>query len=344
MPFSTAFISPLPITSNFVANGSFIRKPQPSKTRPRNAIKHSQITPRAAIVRPDTTPSATELETFSHAVRGEWVGYEGLFSIESGDPQPVPDYYIPEQFTEWGLTPHGFESNHSIIVRGNILYRKFFRVLPTVSLFADHVDLEEDFSSCDVGGPDGVHVFTDGSFCAGPHQVPPQRKSKLEKWPAVDFCLRDPRKDVKRAAHVGVKFDFENRKFVGDLRVIIEKYSCIYCDGADIEGSSGYVEGWVIGEKGSAENLEGEWRVVLGDDESQQEVLNRSKGDLPHTPGKIIYLAEDVDVSVMDEEDDNGVVVQVGWLVDKDTRAVIRRRFAEDGKLKFSEHVVEYRV
>lgn len=295
--------------------------------------------PRATLIRAGSPPSAAEVEAFAEAIRGEWPGYEGTFDVQTGRATPVPDYYIPEQFAEWGLVPHGFESNHSITVRGTTLYRKFFRVLPAVSLFADHVDLEEDLSALDIAAEPALHVFPDGAFAAGPSPVCVAKTSALQKWPRVELCLRDPRDDRRVALHVHCSFDFEKRQLVREIRAVREQYSCIYCDGADIEGSSGYVEGWVIGPAGAPDALRGEWRVVGG---SEERVITREAG-APESPAKQLYLPDGVDVGVTDDEN-GGLVVHAGWLVDDATRVVMRRGFAADGSVRYSERLVEHRV
>lgn len=281
------------------------------------------------------------LAAFAEEVLGEWTGYEGVFCSETGSVLPVPDYYIPDEFVEWGLVPKGFASNHSIIVRGETLYRKFFRVLPTVSVFADHVDLEENFVVTNIAEESAMHIFPDGSFSGGPSPVCVERNSILDKWPAVDFCVRDPRPgaDNKQAVHVRFAFDFAAAAMVDNVTVIHEKHTCIYCDGADIEGSSGFVEGWVVEEPSAPEHLTGEW-VVEGPEEK---AVARPDGGPLAQPGKQIYLPKGIDVAVERVKDGANIVARVGWLVEPDTRVVMTRSFDADGTVLSSQHCVEVR-
>lgn len=294
-----------------------------------------------AVVKTGDQCSDTDLEQFAERIRGEWSGYEGTFDVNTAEVQALPESYIPEQFTEWGLVPHGYETNHSMIVRGTRLFKKFYRILPAVSSFSDHVDLEEDFTIANIDSEEGMHIFPDGSFSSGPQTVCIEKKSYFDKWPAVQMYLQDPRPESRQAIHVSLKFNFETRQLVDELRVIHEKFSCIYCDGADIEGSSGYVEGWVSEDGISHEDLAGIWKVAGGSAES--ETVERPSGGPPATPARQLYLPKGIDISTL-EGQNGGVVVQVGWLVDENTRIVLRRLFGKDGAVLLSEHAVEHRV
>lgn len=293
-----------------------------------------------------------ELEYFAKSVTGEWSGYEGNFDGASGKVQNLPDYYIPEQFEEWELTPQGFESNHSVTVRGEILYRKFFRILPTVSLFADHVDLEEDFTNVSLiaGGDKAPAIFPEGSFILGDQANIVRRTSVLQKLPSLILSVHDG-SAKRRAVNIWTKFNMEEKRFVDDVRIVKESYSCHYCDGADIEGSSGFVDGWVSGPAGSAEDLHGEWAVhecvrVQGEDANaaDETVVRRGDDDGVHAS---LYLPGGIDLALL--RDTSGVnngslIVQAGWLLDDDTRVVLRRSFDADGAVAYSQRVVETRI
>lgn len=51
--------------------------------------------------------SESELSTFGDAVRGEFLGFEGSFDLDTGDPLDVPNFYIPEEFVEWQVCADG---------------------------------------------------------------------------------------------------------------------------------------------------------------------------------------------------------------------------------------------
>lgn len=276
---------------------------------------------------------ADGLARFARAVRGEWTGYEAVFDL-CGQALPIPDYYIPEQFVEWALTPLGFETNHSIVLRDTTLFIKFFRILPVVTLFADHVDLEEDLVRVDITQP-GTVTFDDGCFVVGNAVVPVRRESRLDKYPAIRFCLRDPRHEQRSALHVKLSFDFERACLVKDLTIILEKWSCEYCDGADIDGSSGFVEGWAVESAMQSDALRGVWAVDGGDQ------VRRDGGEVAEE-GRQVYLPRGIDVAIRRVADD--LVVTVGWLVHADHRIVVRRTYDHGGALMRSERLVERRV
>ncbi|CDF37588.1 unnamed protein product [Chondrus crispus] len=314
----------------------FCRTSTTLQRRPRAVQRQCPQSIRAHLVRANEPHDNSILESFAEKIRGEWDGYEGNFDSGTGAPEAVPDYYIPDQFVEWGIVPLGFESTHSVIVRGTKLYRKFFRVLPSVSLFADHVDLEEDFQQLDIAAEAGAHVFPDGSFATGPEKVCIKRESLLDKWPMAEMCLHDPREDVRNALHVKLKFDFEKRELVDSLRAVVEKWSCVYCDGANIEGSSGFVKGWVSDDPSHPSALAGSWKAVSAGDE---QIVDRAAPQ--SVPSKHLFLPNGIDVAVLEGD---GVHVQVGWLVDEATRVVMRRSFGQDGSVVSSQRIVEHRV
>lgn len=331
----------------FVPSTSFLARPRTAAKRARvcavqvrnRTAKLAMTTETGAmqtVIKTGDAINTERLESFADRTKGEWAGFEGAFSSDTGEPQTIPDFYIPEDFVQWNQYPKGFETNYSTIVRGNKLYRKFFRVLPAVALFADHVDLESSFTVSDFDELPGFHFFSDGSYSAGPTPVSTKRDSILDKWPAVDFCIRDPREPRSWAIHVEFDFDFAKAEFVDDVRVIREKYSCIYCDGADIEGSSGFVEGWVSDAKMEAEALKGDWNLPDGS------IVSRPEGGLAHEPKKHVYLPFGIDVGI-DEADNGGRRAWVAWLVDADTRVIMSRMFAADGSVTLSNTTIEKR-
>eukprot|EP00171_Calliarthron_tuberculosum_P013749 IDg13749t1 len=292
----------------------------------------SETTSAAAIVRTSEPLDSDRLAAFETHVRGEWTGYEADFDPVSGTPRDIPNYYIPEDFVAWGLSPKGFECTYSTIVRGSKYYRKFFRVLPAVALFADHVDLETSFEVVDMNEEPASHCFEDGSFAGGPSPVKIAHASILDKWPCADMCVRAG----KHAVHAKLKFDFENAKLVETVRVVREQYSCQYCDGADIEGSSGYVEGWAAQQKSTPAELAGEWTCDDGTS------VSRPNGGAPEVPAKCVYLPCGISVGVTRVAD--GVHAWLSWLTTPDERRVLTRHYNAQGEVVQSALVTETRA
>jgi hypothetical protein len=279
------------------------------------------------------------LESFAAAVRGEWTGFEASFDGE-GKPVKVENYYVPEEFIEWGIWPTGFISTHSVIVRGTTLYHKHFRSLPTVSHFGDHVELEDELTTFDVSGADpGFMAWADGSFSAGPAVVMTSHKSILDAWPVARMVLRHEGK----AVHVLVKFDFAKHELADDVRVFVERYSCIFCDGADIEGCSGNTPGFSDEDPMRPHHLAGDWTV---EGAPQPTKITRPKGGLSPVPNKHVYLPKGVDVGIHADSNssEGGVAVHVGWLVDPATRIVMSRAFHGDGTVRMSYRHTETKV
>lgn len=357
MQSSSAFLSVLvlgPKGTGRLARGTSLKRRR--TCLPQLCFYTTRNIPTATTVQSGAKPSDELLEQFAAAVTGEWKGYEGQFDSGTGKIKPIPDYYIPEQFLEWDLTPRGFETNHSVIVRDTRLFRKFFRILPTVSLFADHVDYEEDFTVTQLNEPEisdatSTALFADGSFVSGPGRVVVRRESRLDKWPSAVFSLQDARDNMRRAANVWLRFNFENRSFVDDIRVVVENRSCDYCDGADLEGSSGFVDGWVSLPPGDPAQLKGEWAIHSANttDSSNDSPSGGASTTIERRTNPIdadvaLFLPNGIDLSISGAENDDGIIVRVGWLVDYNTRIVLCRHFQKDGAVVMSQRLVEQRL
>lgn len=301
------------------------------------------LTPQATLVGANEEVPSDKLDQFAAAVRGEWRGYEGRFHAQDATVQPIPDFYVPDEFSEWGVRPNGFETNHSTIVRKGTLYRKFLRVLPAVSLFADHVDVEEDNAQIQLTSTDDVStaIFTDGSFVTGAARVAIRRESRLDKWPSLLLSVQDPRPDSRRAANVWTKFDFEHAKFVDNVRVVVENWVDDFSDSPELEGSSGFVDGWVSDPRTEPGALAGSWTEDEDDkvDDGNTRIITRSED--PDNNTSQLLLPNGLDVSIHSSD---GLTVQVGWLVDKDKRIIVSRHFSPDGHVKHSRRSVECRL
>lgn len=225
------------------------------------------------------------------------------------------------------MIPKGFECTNSVILRGTRLFDKHFRVLPCVSLFGDHVEAEEDLQITDVIEDDGLFVFGDGSFTAGRGTVTTTRDSLLDKWPSAKLVLRVGQKSLR----VELKFDFAKAELVESMDVTVEAWDCVHCDGANMEGSSGYIEGWVSGERLEPGELEGNWAVT--------DPSGRSDTG-PTQPRKHLYLPNGIDVAIS-EVGGGGRCLRVGWLVDASTRILLTRSYDANGVVIASERHIE---
>lgn len=268
----------------------------------------------------ETALSNSSLDAFGEIILGEYTGYEADFCIDTGAALPVETPYIPDEFVEWDMTPIGFQSSMSVILRGSDLYEKHFRCLHNVSIFGDHVDLEEDLRITSTAPGEGFFAFPDGSYTAGDPQIIVDRTSELQRWPRARLVLRDG----ERVTRVDVFFNAATAEFVKTLQVIQDEYSCTYCDGGDVEGSSGYVEGWANEAPMEAAALAGDWMT----------------GGAPAEARKQLYLPNGLDVSIA-KAGGAGCVVTVGWLVEAGRRNVLDRSYNADGKLVASERRVE---
>jgi hypothetical protein len=194
------------------------------------------------------------------------------------------------------------------------------RVLPCVTIFGDHIDIEATPGCLDTAEEAGFYASPDGSFSSGPAAVIVDRRSELEKWPRTELVLRSG----KEAVRAVVTFDFATGALVKPVRVTKERWSCVWCDGADMEGSSGYIQGWADGEQMDAAALGGDWTA----------------GGAAPERRKQIYMPGGVDVGVL-KPAGGGCIVHVGWLVEAGRRVVLTRTYAADGTVAASQRIVE---
>jgi hypothetical protein len=189
-----------------------------------------------------------------------------------------------------------------------------------VTIFGDHVDVEEELSIIDTAEEAGFYAFLDGSFSSGPASVVVDRKSELEKWPSAELVLRNG----PHAARAKFTFDFSKAELVKPVHATVEKFSCAWCDGGDLEGSSGYVEGWANDPPMDPSALDGDWNT----------------GGAPASPRAQLYLPSGLDVGLVKAEN-GGCVLHVGWLVEPRQRVVLTRTYSADGKVVGSEKTEE---
>lgn len=263
---------------------------------------------------------------FPSRTSGEWTGYESQFNLQ-GAPLPIPDYYVPEEFLEWNQTPYGFEVVHSIHVRPPHLHVKHLRVLPSVSVFGDHVDLEDSLHTYDMSLSHNI-PFQDGSFSVGPSPVVVKKESLLEKWPWAKMALRNDNNGIQ----VAVKFDLHQVKFVQQIDMCVEKWTSEWSDGNNLEGGSGFVQGWAEEECMKPSMLEGTWETHDGQKLDRETIHVQD--------GKRVFLPRGVDVSI-DKLHDH-VQVTVGWLYHQDARMTLTRVYDQQGNvinvLQSTEH------
>mmetsp|Transcript_12809 Transcript_12809/g.39376 ORF Transcript_12809/g.39376 Transcript_12809/m.39376 type:complete len:325 (-) Transcript_12809:631-1605(-) len=282
----------------------------------------------------DAPGSATLLEDFGKMVRGEWIGHECSFEGATGKLEGLPDGYIPEEFLQWGVEPKGFESNHSSILRGDTLYRKHLRIIPTVDHFSDHTDVEEENFRHDVN-QNGFDYFDCGSYVFAPQKVVIRKKS-LDAVPKVEICLRDSIVNNDYRIVAVLRFDFGTGKFIKSLQIFQEKFDMDYADGQFVEPGSGFRSGWGAAEVLSEEKLHGRWRSHDGREESVRHVdVKDDKTQVLLFPSGIHAMATKTDSGEM--------AIELGWMVDDNTRLAMRTKYSSNGDFEESTKLVEKR-
>eukprot|EP00181_Compsopogon_caeruleus_P005297 CAMPEP_0184680162 /NCGR_PEP_ID=MMETSP0312-20130426/3049_1 /TAXON_ID=31354 /ORGANISM="Compsopogon coeruleus, Strain SAG 36.94" /LENGTH=364 /DNA_ID=CAMNT_0027130101 /DNA_START=106 /DNA_END=1200 /DNA_ORIENTATION=- len=272
---------------------------------------------------------------------GEWVGHEGRFSATSGKVIPLPNYYVPEEFAQWGIEPRGFESNNSVTLRARPslssagsdgseaveeistwIWRKHTRILPSVSMFADHVDVEEDVHEINVGEP-GFSAFEDGSYFYGP-SVLRCRESKLVLHPIFELVIQNPVKtesDQPERVLARFRFDVEGRRVDGDIQLILERFDMPFANGQFIEGGSGYRGGFTEDSPVDPADLSGYWKRSTPD----AGVWTLTETSIPLCFPRGMYF-------IQNQDNDTGeLLLGMGWVLEPGRQVVVVRRFDADG-------------
>ena len=228
-----------------------------------------------------------------------------------------------------------------------------------MSHFADMIDTEEELVKWDLDqAEDGrgmeVRWWEDGCFVIGKRRVLVKKESRLDKWPGVEFCLRwngssgNENGDVggdRRGVHVKTKFDFENAKFVETLNVVQERYDTDYCDGANIDSSSGYVEGW------TSEDHDATSEMLLGKWESEEGmVVERGERDVESVEGRRLVFPRGLSTEITRHADDEkggegeGLRIRVGWMAEENIHLVVDRCYDGSGNLVGATRTIERRI
>jgi hypothetical protein len=306
---------------------------------------------------------------FAKAVAGEWFGYEVSFAVNDGSPLSIPERYIPDEFSQWGVQVLGFEEVTSSRVfgadgksggggdgEGSHLYLKRTRALPIVGCEADAVVPEcryERFvagASADVSvseyGVKGTVVtgaavgFDDGAWSAGP---PAFDQDAFGRWYA---CIVDPAAEARRAR---LEFSTVNEPR-GAVVAFVETNEGPFCDGELLPGCGGKNSSFAEQPALTAAELSGSWEVETtvytseGTDTSETGEHVVSGWFVSRSFSVVVRSEEQVQTEVnvfmptglsvgMVKSDGEEMEFRAGWLTSPSRRVVVSRLYGAHGKL-----------
>lgn len=175
------------------------------------------------------TPAAVEApagtdawQSFAEHVSGEWEGITATFS-PAGQPQPLPEHYVPGAFREWGVELWDWQSQCSCLAvpeegpdsasTGSRRLRSVVRrLMPTVGCEADAIAFTEedassssssnssDASSSDAGSGQELLYSADGSYSLGLALLPAISKDDGPSKFQVEHCFALPTASTATAA------------------------------------------------------------------------------------------------------------------------------------------------
>jgi len=296
---------------------------------------------------------AAHVKKFASAVQGEWSGFEATFSRENGVTNSLDAMDLPEEFREWGAVPAGYEITHSTVVMGDKFKRKLYRTLPSVCVFGEHIDVEEEtiLYALDGSEPSSVLIpFSDGAYCAGPNEIDTNLPS-FKKPPFLEFCLPRPVAHEQSSADsapvsspmermlVRCALNFKQQRLGRDVQAFLERFESSYVGGM-VDGGSGFRIGWAANKPLSPAIRAGTWRSVRDESITELEPFESEQF-------RKLWLPHGLSVQLTSGETEDGeeeLGVEVAWMATNDVRTVMHRRYKLDGTFTRLSYDVQTRV
>jgi len=275
--------------------------------------------------------TSSDWEAFQSAVCGEWEGATSSFRPD-GTVQPLPDYYVPDAYKEWGVPVVDWTHMTSALANEAGLSTTVKRFMPTVGCEADAIAYEEE--TVNSFGPEReleASVYSaDGCYSTGPRLLGERgaRKHRLEA------CIAGPSGRRVRVVSYLRQVDAGSPWQVSSIDVFMEGYVGEYEGGTDLRscgGSSGY------GEKPrlSPADLDGAWEPLEASyfrlspegrmAPCDPEEARAAPGTEPTDGPSAVCLPMGVWFGL--QERDGRLQVEAGWLHEPETRCVVRQVF-----------------
>lgn len=231
-----------------------------------------------AFVKPTTPLPCTDWQSFSKSASGEWDGVSASFDRD-GQPQQLPEYYVPEAYRDWGVKLYDWQTQCSMRTTdtGGLQY-KLRRLMPTVGCEADAIAFNEE---ADVVFPSRSAAFSDtGSYCFAPIDI---NSASLQKA-NIEYCFALPTNKRVRVVQTLRRMGSQQRWQVSTIEVHHERYEGEYTGRRELAGCGGGMDPFATeSPKLDCSELEGNWigsgcRLVLnpgGDGQSKVSVKDK---------------------------------------------------------------------
>ncbi|KAL4458080.1 hypothetical protein ABPG75_012945 [Micractinium tetrahymenae] len=206
-------------------------------------------------------------EAFAASVSGEWEGVTASFNPD-GSPIPLPEYYVPQAYRDWGVELFDWQSQSSVLADSQGVSATCRRMMPTVGCEADAIAFMQEaaqlFSTAPGSQP--ATAAPDGSYSAGPADISSADLRKV----AFEHCLALPAEGPQQqrmrlrvvqqlrrgAASGGWRLD--------SVELHSERYDSPYRGKLELSGCGGGMKGFASSEALPADALAGAWQVASG--------------------------------------------------------------------------------
>eukprot|EP00871_Galdieria_phlegrea_P002050 jgi/Galph1/2846/GphlegSOOS_G1532.1 len=288
-------------------------------------------------------PAPDALEQFKKAVSGEWKGFEATFDSQTGQVVQVPKTTLPEAFLEWNVSPLGYESYNSVLVRENLLYRKHSRILPSVSFDGDFIDLETETFQYQLQNS-SFRFSPNGSYSVGPLYL---KQDATKKFHQFELCL--PQLSLSPPTRYLCRFSVDNQKceLWGDIQLFLEYFDGNFCDGNAILNGSGFTEGFTSEPLMVEDKLIGTWHpkdlqflqpFSCHRNSEEKKIMEQIECPLTFTEWKqtartLILLPGDMYVRTSSIEG-QGLDVEIGYFNIRDGWVSLHRTYNKEGQLE----------
>lgn len=230
-------------------------------------------------------------ESFANNVSGEWEGVTATFTPR-GEPEQLPEHYVPSAFREWGVELWDWQSQCSSTVStdgSKQLKSTVRRLMPTVGCEADAIAFTEEqcgssssSSSSTLGGstPGSTLLIAkrDGSYNTGPRLWPQDEKVTTMQ---IEHCLVLPQEEKSSQLRFRVKIvqNFKRAWTAGrpwrlvSIDLHKEKYDGPYTGKRELAGCGGGQPGIAQQPHLAAQMLAGSWQTCTDASTSQPDTI-----------------------------------------------------------------------
>lgn len=316
-------------------------------TTPQPSVETEVPTPDVQIpsISISAQPSDFSNASFVTNASGEWFGYQVTFSAKTGAPQPIPERFVPEEFSNWGVTINGFDAlTSTTVTEEGTLFMRETLALPTVGCEADAIVPEVDESELPVLSAETRAVaFDDGSLCVAPTQL--FATSLSQRWSVILAAggLQVEGDDKEKRTRARISFGRVDEG-VGKVVVFVERWDADYNGGSVLPGCGGAATSFADGKRVASDAANGDWQTRVENCSAESAWTVTASEEHVKREGcadGILALPKGLSLRIYREA--GTCFVEAAWLVNDARRVALTAEYTSDGALVGIRHNIETR-